>query len=129
VSKADKTYEIYVLELALEHVPESRRKPDAAGYLYVGWTTTTVAHRPATHASGISPAGAIFQTVVKHLGRPLTAEELVLRPDLMTETPAWPAEGSANRAERRQANKLKARGFVILSKHKHGIRAKAQPQK
>jgi len=121
--KAEKLYSIYVLELLPDLVPSSKRRLNAAGYLYVGWTSNSVEHRRARHASGVSPAGSIFKRVVETLGRPLEPAELVVRKDLMSETPSWPAEASANRAERRQANKLAAKGYVILSRHKHGLRS------
>ena len=122
--KAEKLYSIYVLELLPDLVPSSNRRLRAAGYHYVGWTTNTVEHRRATHASGLSPAATIFKRVVEKLGRPLEPSELVVRADLATEETSWSDEGSANRAERRQANKLEARGYVILSRHKHGLRSK-----
>ena len=124
MATAEKIYSIYVLEISPGFVPDARQRPDAAGYLYVGWTTNTVEHRRATHASGLSPAATIFKRVVEKLGRPLEPSELVVRADLATEETSWSDEGSANRAERRQANKLEARGYVILSRHKHGLRSK-----
>ena len=111
-----------MLEIDPAVIPEKRKRPGALCYLYVGVTAHPHSTRRNQHASLSQTSARVFREISIELGRPLESHELTLRPDLVTETPTGPSPGQTHRAERRQANKLKHLGYVILSRHRHSLR-------
>ena len=113
---------IYVIEVAGHVVLGVDPSGATDGWLYVGWTKHPHEVRLAQHMNADDMAASAFVNMVEALGRPLRDDEAWLRPDLATEAPRGDSERQANRAERRQANRLANQGFTILSSHKHGMK-------
>ena len=111
---------IYVIELAEDAVAPSKRKAKAAGYVYVGITTKTVEERLTQHLAAEENSGRCFRRARELLDRQLSAKDAWLRLDLVSVEVKGPTKAQAETIERRQANQLKARQWVVLSRHQHG---------
>lgn len=113
---------LYVIEIAtpVAMVLGAEGEQPAA---YVGSTSLPVEERLTTHLSAQGSAGRCFIRASKLLGRALSPEDAWLRMDLVTERPSGDSRAQAESAERRQANKLKARGWRIFSGHEHAKRS------
>ena len=113
-------FTVYVIELSEGAVPSEKRRAHAEGYVYVGVTNKSSQERFEVHLAAAKMAGRCFINAKALLGRPLTANDAWLRPDLVSVECFGSNRKHAEGKERTQANRLLARKWVVLSSHKHG---------
>jgi hypothetical protein len=97
------SYVVYVIELADDAIPPSRRRPGVKGCLYVGQTAHAPEHRFSQHKA----AGKLSSRRVARHG-------LRLRPDLYAHLEPLKTRQEAELGERRLAKALEKEGYVVF---------------